>query len=196
MDDYPNDPLNGTFLSTSGTLSGTIDSVLDEDYFRVSLLAGETIEIDLVPDFSGGDPLEYADLVIIDRTSVLLGELATDIDADVEFSIEENDTLNISFTATKGGSYIIGVLPGEPFFGDLPSTGDYTLSVQLDAPKIDDYDDLIVHSAVIDQTTTINGFIHNSDDNDVFQFTVGTRSGFHHGPGRRRTRPIGDDGFH
>ncbi|WP_292995946.1 pre-peptidase C-terminal domain-containing protein [Nitrosomonas sp.] len=152
-DDYPASIATSGVVTIGGSTTGTIESSGDQDWFQVSLTAGQTYDFRLnSAGLSGlGDP----QLSLFDGSGSLL---TSNNDGD--------DGLNsrIVYTPSKGGTYYLGA-------GDhLTSTGDYTVAAALLAS--DDYPASIATSGVVTVGGSTTGTIESSNDQDWFQVSL------------------------
>lgn len=117
VDTIPGDVTTGATIAVGGTVSGTLETGPDHDWFRIDLAAGQTITINL--DGTGGTPP--------DTYLRLRNSAGTEIAFDDDGGPGYNSALQ--FTATAAGTYFIDV----GSFGDSES-GTYQLSVVGSAP--------------------------------------------------------------
>ena len=95
MADIPGDATTTATITVGGTVSGTLETVGDHDWFRIQLTAGQSITITL-----NGTTLQDPYLRLLTSTGAVLQE-NDDISSGV------NRDSRISFTATTTGTYYI-----------------------------------------------------------------------------------------
>lgn len=104
-------------VSIGSVIEGSIETASDHDWFRIDLVAGQSITISL--NGTGASPLSDPYLRMIDSTGTLLAE-----------NDDGGPGLNslLSFTATTTGAYYIDASAWST------ELGDYTLSVNPFTP--------------------------------------------------------------
>ena len=117
MPDIPGNSSTTSTVSVGGSASGTLETLADHDWFRITLTAGQSITV-----FLDGITLEDPYLYI--RTSA--GQLLYENDDRVSGSDRDSQ---VSFTATSSGTYYIDVGAFDENY-----TGNYTVSVSVYTP--------------------------------------------------------------
>ena len=147
-DDYGNDKFNTTALSVPSNTSGTIDTIMDEDWFEVSLSGGVTYDFSVL-----GTTLTEAELSILTFGGT---ELATDSGPASGITLAE-----LSYTPTLTNTYYVRVR-------SAAEVGDYILTTQ----ETDDHGDSIAEATDL----TVGGFalggLQTASDVDMFHFTA------------------------
>ncbi|WP_377504512.1 pre-peptidase C-terminal domain-containing protein [Octadecabacter sp. R77987] len=118
MPDIPGDATTTATITVGGSVSDTLETAGDWDWFAITLSAGETIQINL--DASGANPLDDPYVRIYDG-------LGSQLDVDNDSGPGVNSEL--VFTATVAGTYYI---EAGSYFDSYD--GDYTLSVIAAVP--------------------------------------------------------------
>jgi Ca2+-binding RTX toxin-like protein len=104
-------------ISVGGTVSSTLETLGDHDWFRITLTAGQSITV-----FLDGITLEDPYLYIRNSAGALLYQ-------NDDISSGTNRDSRVSFTATSSGTYYIDVGAWNENY-----TGDYQLSVSVYTP--------------------------------------------------------------
>lgn len=158
MDDFGDDLATAFALFGDTALNGVISTEQDFDVFSIALAAGQKISVD-VTQATSGDALEVIEVDLFNSSVTA---------RDLEFSLEEGDPTNLSFTAPVADTYFIAVTGGLPALGAAFSTGGYTLTVDVDAPFTDAHGDNETIATTVTGETSIDAEIHNADDFDFF----------------------------
>ena len=126
-EDLPADTTTTGEVDVGGSVTGIVDGVNDEDWFKVVLEVGKTYQIDLKGGGGGGSPLgdPYLHNIRDSAGNAILDTGNDDVDAD-----NDNYDSQIIFTPTTAGAYYL-VEAG------VSDTGTYTLSVR-DVTPLDD----------------------------------------------------------
>jgi serralysin len=127
-DDYTNTTATTGYVLVNNHTTGNIEELLDEDWFAVSLIGGETYQIDLegIDTLSGSLSDPYLAGIydsagkVISGTSDLNG--GTGLNSQLHFTPDDTGTYYIA----AGGEFSFSVEDGLGF-----ATGTYTLSVSL-----------------------------------------------------------------
>ncbi|MCX7092862.1 MAG: hypothetical protein NTY50_05360 [Methylobacter sp.] len=133
-DDFANDHSTLGSLAIGGSTAGRIDYTNDADWFKISLVAGQEVVVNLQPSGAYNfDPYPY--LYILNAS----GEVVTPNFGEYE-PMEWYDYSNFNFKALATGDYYVGVF-GSSFLelngnnsgvnGTAIGTGSYTLSAVL-----------------------------------------------------------------
>lgn len=123
------DAVAGTLSSTAtvavgGSVSSRIDYSGDQDWWRVSLVAGTTYRFNLTA--AAGWPGLDGSLRLMDANGWSVAN-----DAYIDGIPVFQTSPQITYTATRSGTYYLAAQ------GDTGSTGDYTLSVANETPRVD-----------------------------------------------------------
>ena len=158
----PGDTSTSATITVDGQVSETLDFVNDQDWFEISLVAGETYDFSMMG--TGGNPLSDPLLRLMDSTGV---ELATN--DDIIFGTVTHSLL--TFTAATSGTFYVSA---QSYNGT--STGDYTLSATLNH---DASPDEIAANNTTAATAAINGTVSGSIDTsgDMDWFAVTLEAG-------------------
>ena len=151
-DDYPDSTATTGVVAIGGSTTGSIEISGDQDWFKVSLVAGQTYEFRLNSASVSG--LSDPELFLYNDFGSLL---AVNNDGD--------DGLNsrIVYTASKSGAYYLGA-------GDhLTNTGDYTVSAALAA---DDFPATTATTGVVAAGGSVTGIVEFSGDTDWFKVSL------------------------
>ncbi|QIK79187.1 matrixin family metalloprotease [Sphingomonas piscis] len=121
MVDVPGDGSTTSTIGIGDTVAGTIETAGDHDWYRITLTAGQRIEVQMT--IAGGTPMEDPFLRIRDSSGQ---ELASNDDGG------DGRSARIGFEATRSGTYYIDASAWEP---DSPTpgytgTGTYQLAVK------------------------------------------------------------------
>src|SRR5215212_9600754 len=126
MPDVPGNSSTTATISVGGTVNGTLETLGDHDWYRITLTAGQSITV-----FVDGTTLEDPYLYIRNSAGALLYE-NDDINSGV------NRDSRLSFTATTSGTYYIDVGAFDEGY-----TGDYQISVSVyTPPPLATYDEI------------------------------------------------------
>ena len=148
-DDHPNS-MNSTFgsediiniVSGHATKEGTLENYWDDDYFKVTLQAGHTYQIDL----TSTNTYPWFDIYDSDGNIVW----------DIDYNWSTNSIESITFAVTDTEAYYIDVYGGN---------GDYTLNIS-DITAQDDYSNDTNTTGVVNVGETTNGKLENYEDVD------------------------------
>ena len=151
-DDYLNSTATTGIVAVGGSTPGSIEINGDQDWFQVSLVAGQTYEFRLnSTSLSGlGDP----QLSLYNNSG---STLASNNDGDDGFNSR------ILYTPSKSGTYYLGASD------HLTNTGDYVVSAALAA---DDFPASTVTTGVVAIGGSATGMIEISSDQDWFQVSL------------------------
>jgi hypothetical protein len=155
-DGIPGNPGTGLVLDRGLELFDTIDSVIDEDWLRVDLFAGDEVIFSLDPDGASATPLADPLLIVYDASGTPL-ETADDteegLNARLIFVPEEDGHYFVSATSADGGTgdYRLGMAyaedegflaetaVGERFLGAIDFEDDFDwIAVELLAGEVYD----------------------------------------------------------
>ena len=148
LDDYSADAFTTGVVSIGGATTGNIETASDVDWFRVSLVAGQTYHFNLT-----GNTLVDPILDLINSSGTIL--LTND---DVS-STNKNSYIN--YTATSTGDYYLSA------HAIRATTGTYTVSVGLD-----DYGSGINTAGVVSIGGSTTGVIETAYDVDGFAVSL------------------------
>ncbi len=116
MSDLPSDTSTTAIVPVNGFTRGTLDSVADEDWFRVELKAGESYRI--FWSAAGLRSAQGADFRLYDASGKLIyWPFASDATLDTKFG----------YTPAVTGTYFLGV--GGKNIHNAPYAGDYSITV-------------------------------------------------------------------
>ncbi len=123
--DVPGDTSTTATLTVGGSVVDTIEVSGDQDWFQITLVAGQRYQFTLTG--TGADPLDDPYLEIMDSSG-----------AQVRFNDDSGGTLNSSlyFTPSTSGTYYVNAHGWADNLG-ATSTGQYTLTAAT-APPIED----------------------------------------------------------
>ena len=132
-DDVPNSIATTKTLSVGTTVSSTIDTVGDLDFYKVELVAGRTYEVGMFAKVGGASLVPVGDSFLELYNST--GQLITSADGGASTQI---NTVNsgfdaiLSFTPTASGTYYVNArafdnVPADGTNGDM--VGDYDLAL-------------------------------------------------------------------
>ncbi|MCP4020295.1 MAG: hypothetical protein GY729_00505, partial [Desulfobacteraceae bacterium] len=157
-DDYSQDETTTGAIAVGDSVSGEIETAYDEDWFKISLDAGQQIQIDLEgsPTSQGTLADPYLSGVYNDSGSLVTGW-------DDDSGTGRNAQLN--FTATDAGDYFIST------GGFSNYTGTYTLSA-TDCTITDDYSAGISTAGTVTAGTPVTGDIEEGNDTDWFAISL------------------------
>ncbi len=152
-DDFADGPDTAGEVAVGGSVTGEIGTAGDEDWFAVTLQAGQGYAIDVEGSDTGGGTLmdPYALLYDADGNVV-----AQDDDGGQGFNSR------ILFTPDTTGQYYAAAAS----FGE--ATGTYTLSVEAYVPPPDDYGDDIDGAGAVTAGGSVTGEIGVPGDIDLF----------------------------
>jgi len=142
-DTVPGNASTTFVLSIGGSQSGRINTAGDDDWYRVTLVAGETYLFTMTG--SGGSPLIDPYLELRNATG---GLIAIDDDAG------PGTSSSLRFTVTQSGTYYINARAWEADTG-ATLTGDYTLSVVAGAAPQNPLDTLDIGYEFPDNTINV-----------------------------------------
>lgn len=153
VDDYAgNSGTTGT-LASGGQATGNVESVGDQDWFRISLNAGTRYQFGLSSG-SGSSGLSEPYLRLFDSNGSLVGEAGGAIGGDAQ----------LSYAASTAGTFYVAA------GGDGSSTGTYTLSAAGQAlPTRDDYTANTRTRGRITVGDEASGYLERARDVDWFQ---------------------------
>jgi serralysin len=117
LPDIPGNSSTTSSISVGGTVSATLETLGDHDWFRITLTAGQSITV-----FVDGTTLEDPYLYIRNSAGQLLFE-------NDDINPGTNRDSQVSFTAPSSGTYYIDVGAWDENY-----TGDYTVSVSVYTP--------------------------------------------------------------
>jgi serralysin len=117
LPDIPGNSSTTSSISVGGTVSGTLETLADHDWFRITLTAGQSITVFL-------DGTTLADPYLYIRNSS--GQLLYENDDRVPGTDRDSQ---VSFTAPSSGTYFIDVGAWNENY-----TGNYTVSVSVYTP--------------------------------------------------------------
>jgi Ca2+-binding RTX toxin-like protein len=180
MDDYAGDQSTTARLNMAEPVYGTIETIGDEDWFRIEFEASATYFFELVGRAVAPYTLQYADFDIFDENSVLVrGSTGSGVDAG-------SDTF-ATYTAVAGGSYFVSV-QGTEFRDALQEdpVGTYRLTAVELVPEVkhqrlslevDDLPDLLdgdgrAPSTPIAVNQTLYAESNSGQDQDWFTVTA------------------------
>lgn len=125
--DVPGDPFTPETLSLDETISNTLEVSGDQDWFKVSLVAGERYEFALNGDATNGNALSDPLVRIVDSGG-----------NELQVNDDGGPGLNslLVFQATTTGDYFISAQAWANNAG-VSSTGDYTLSMAAAVPLVE-----------------------------------------------------------
>ncbi|MDO8297951.1 MAG: pre-peptidase C-terminal domain-containing protein [Caulobacter sp.] len=160
-DDY------GSTTATTGTVSvgssstGSIETVGDTDWFRITLTAGATYQFDLQGSDSGQGTLPDPFLRLRDSSG-------NSITSDDDLGTGLNARIS-GFTATTSGTYYLSAGSATP-----SGTGTYRVSATQTAapPPTDDYTSTTSTTGTISVGGTATGNIETVNDTDWFKITL------------------------
>ena len=142
VDDFAGTVETTGAVEVGGSAAGEIGVRGDQDWFRVSLKAGETYDIHL----PGGGTLTYR-------------RLAGIFDAEGDKIVDGPSSNRATFTPDADGTYYLAVHGGR-------ETGAYTLSVSRDIPAT------VATEGVVEVGGSVTGEIARRDDEDWFGVTL------------------------
>ena len=132
MPDVPGNTSTTSSVSVGGGVSGSLEVVGDQDWFRINLVAGQEIVISLAG--SGGSPLEDPYLYLRNSSGNLI--------AENDDSGSGRDS-RIVFTVTTTGTYYLDVGAYPELYDGNTGVGTYTLSVApYTPPPLFNYDQI------------------------------------------------------
>lgn len=160
IDDYSDSSATTGILSIGGTRNGSIESVGDYDWFRMSLTAGTTYRLEALG---------------LDTTNGTLADpylqLYSSSGSFISFDDDSGTGLNsrITYTPTSSGTYYL--VASEAFD---ESTGTYTVRASTVAAVTDDYAASTATTGSLSIGGTRNGSIESAGDYDWFKLTLTT----------------------
>ncbi|ARE40618.1 MSHA pilin protein MshA [Rhodovulum sp. P5] len=155
LDDYAADTGTTGVVSASGLATGTIDYEGDEDWFAISVNAGETYNISLLGSYSNGGTLADPYLRgVYDSYGNLLDGSSND-DSGIGLDSE------VKLTFATGGTYYVSA----GAYGS--NTGSYTLILETQDAH-DDYSDNTSTTGTVSVNGTVSGNIETAHDQDWF----------------------------
>ncbi|TXI40681.1 MAG: hypothetical protein E6Q59_03200 [Nitrosomonas sp.] len=151
-DDFPATAATTGVVTIGDSATGVIEANGDQDWFQVSLVAGQTYQFRLDSASVGGLNDPY--LTLYNASESILAANNND-----------GGSLNslITFTATETGNYYLGAR------ASFSGTGSYTISAAL-AP--DDFPATTATTVVVDIGDSVTGAIEVSGDQDWFQVSL------------------------
>jgi hypothetical protein len=154
-------------IAVNASISGSLESAGDRDWFRIQLSAGATYAINLQGQHAGGGTLEDPFLRLHDATGLLVAQ-----NDDIVDGINRDSQL--SFTAPAGGTYYL-----EAGAFDDSYTGSYRLSVAASASPDDfasSFTDTSHPFGQVSVNGTSSGTLEVAGDRDWFavQLNAGT----------------------
>ncbi len=169
-DDHGNDMANATVLTVGTPINGHIEINVDEDWFVVTMTAGQRIDMRT----NVADPtVDDTTIDVYDAASFAAGQTLADND-DIAYPNEVNSAID-GFAAPADGDYYVVVgafVPG----GGGGVTPRYELAV-VDAgvvtpPPADDHGNDMANATPLTVGTPINGHIEVNVDEDWFVVTL------------------------
>ncbi|RIX44184.1 MAG: hypothetical protein D3M94_15915 [Rhodocyclales bacterium GT-UBC] len=154
-DDYAGSALTTGRLAVGGSVTGNIESAYDNDWFAISLLAGQRYTFNLDPGTSGGLSDTY--LRLYNASSLLL---AYDDDSGPGLAAQ------LTYTASATGTYYLGAS------GYSWSTGSYRLSATSSAAQQDDFAASTATTGSLAPGATVTGRVEVAGDNDWFRINL------------------------
>ncbi|MFK7754847.1 MAG: M10 family metallopeptidase [Sedimentitalea sp.] len=156
--DIPSGPSTNIFLNVGGRINAEISAPGDTDWFRMSLVQGETYQISLrtLPFFGLGDP----ELYLFDQNGTFL--------TFDDNSGEGIDSL-LTITATRTGIYYAGATG---FGGTSSTTGGYEITLAQVNFGADVVGQRKATAATVAVDSSINGTIDFGTDEDWYAVTV------------------------
>lgn len=168
-DDYLDSTATTGVVAIGSSMPGSIEISGDQDWFKVSLVAGQTYEFRLNSASIGG--LSDPELSLYNNFG---SSLATNNDGD--------DGLNskIAYTPSKGGTYYLGAND------HLTNTGDYiisaaTVSIDEEHPPVANKDSYTVTSGSTLTVSAVTGVLTNDSDIDGDPLTASVVDTTDHG---------------
>lgn len=168
-DDYLDSTATTGVVAIGSSMPGSIEISGDQDWFKVSLVAGQTYEFRLNSASIGG--LSDPELSLYNNFG---SSLATNNDGD--------DGLNskIVYTPSKGGTYYLGAND------HLTNTGDYiisaaTVSIDEEHPPVANEDSYTVTSGSTLTVSAVTGVLTNDSDIDGDPLTASVVDTTDHG---------------
>ena len=147
IDDYPGDGSTTASVAVNGSITGRIDSVDDQDWFRVSLVAGQNYRIVLKNDGSGSETLDWPTVSVLDSAAIV--QLSNSYPVSVE----------LNYCADTTGTYFLAA-------SSRGMTGKYALTVT--DLGVDDYAGNRASTATLSPGGTLSGNIGFTGDKDAF----------------------------
>ena len=159
-DDYAKTPSAAGEVSVGGSTTGEIETVGDEDWYAVDLVAGQSYRIDVK-----GTPTSDGTL----SNPELRGILKTDSEIESGFYPNSRNDDNsgagmnsrLIFTPTEGGTHYLAVVAG----GDRNGTGTYKVEV-INLTEMDDFEAGTDTLGEADVGSTVDGTINHPGDRD------------------------------
>ncbi|MBF0213619.1 MAG: DVUA0089 family protein [Magnetococcales bacterium] len=148
-------------LEVGGRVGSRIDSRDDEDWFRVTLEAGETYIVEQLSDSSSASPLSDPSFAgIFSESGILIADTTND-----DYGLGMNS--RVQYTPTVSGTYYLAA-------GGYGSTvGDYVLALSVRADVVDTVSDSTDTTGTIRVGTTgVTGIIDTAFDRDWYRVTL------------------------
>lgn len=159
----PGDSSTSTTIAVGGSITSTIDYVGDADWFRVSLVAGQTYVVNIDANPTGSfDDLFDSYLTIFDSNGLWIA-------ANDDFNF--NGSSRVTFTASYTGVFFLEAAGYSGF------TGDYTISISGGSGTgggggQDDFAGSTSTTGSVGVNGSVNGVIETGGDTDWFALTL------------------------
>ncbi len=155
VDDYTASITTTGALSIGSTKEGSIESVGDEDWFKIDLTAGTTYAFEVLGSETSNGTLDDPFLYLYDSSGVVL---AQDDDSGAGYNA------SLAYTTPASGTYYLGVR--EALDWDV---GTYTIKATT---VVDDYSASAATVGVLSIGATKEGSIESVGDEDWFKVTL------------------------
>ncbi|MFZ2029151.1 MAG: PPC domain-containing protein, partial [Vitreimonas sp.] len=156
-DDYASSTSTTGAVSVGGSSTGSIEAAGDTDWFRISLVAGQTYQFDLRGSPSGGGTLADPFLRLRDSAG---NSITSDDDSGTGLDSR------ITYTATSSGTFYLSVGSST-----TSGTGTYTVAATNIAPP-DDYSSSTSTTGAVSVGGSSSGSIEAAGDTDWFRISL------------------------
>ncbi len=162
--DYSATIATSGILTSNTTVTGSISSATDIDWFKIELQANDQVLIDLEgADTDQGSLSDPLLLGIYDHNGIIIDDITTDNIETKNDDGGEGTNSRLAFRAEDAGIYYIAAGAYEG------ATGSYTLKVQ---EHPDDYADNIKTQGLLNLDTPTIGILEISNDQDWFKLSL------------------------
>ena len=152
IDNVPGDISTVAVLPVGGNIQGTIDTTGDHDWYRVTLVAGQTYTFSTI---LGGGGLSDSILALRDASGALIAQNDDAVSGSSSYLFSE-----ITYTATSSGTFFLDVS------GYSTSTGTFVLTST--APVADTIAASTATTASLTLGTATNGVLNATGDHDWY----------------------------
>jgi Bacterial Ig domain/Putative Ig domain/RTX calcium-binding nonapeptide repeat (4 copies) len=161
LDDHSDQRASGTVLNIGSTLAGAFDLRHDQDYFRVTLSAGQRVLFTM--NGSGATPVQGSTLQLFDSLTGV-ADLVNDT------TLTSLGGAKFSFQAPTAGTYYLLATLGSGATGGNGDTGTYAVSAGTLA--LDDHSDLRASGTALNIGGTVSGQFDQRADQDMFRVNL------------------------